>query len=277
MNVRFWGVRGSVPTPGPSTGRYGGNTACVEIAGVAPEHLVVLDAGTGIRPLGLTIGTEVRRIDLLLSHLHMDHILGLGFFEPLFRSEMEVHIWGPSSSTLGLRERLARYLSPPLFPVALRELPCQLVLHDLPLGTFELPGLEVTAGLVLHPGPTVGYRLAHDDAVLTYLSDHEPALGSRRFPEAPRWTSGFDLAADADILVHDAQYDDAEYEGHIGWGHSTITHAIAFAEAVGAQHLVAFHYDPSHDDDHLDRAFASLSPGQSLIVTASREGDSIDV
>lgn len=273
MQARIWGTRGSLPTPGAATERYGGNTACVEVRGPEPGHVLVLDAGSGIRLLGDALEATVERIDVLLGHLHMDHIIGLGFFAPLFRPDLEVHLWGPSSATLGIRDRLARYLSPPLFPVHLRELPCRLSLHDVPLGTFELPGIEVTAQLVCHPGPTVGYRLHDGDGVFSYLSDHEPALGVRDFPEEPRWTSGYALAVDADILVHDAQYDGDEYLGHIGWGHSSIEHALAFAELARVRTLVPFHHDPNHDDRMLDALYAPDRLGdRPFAVVPAREG-----
>jgi phosphoribosyl 1,2-cyclic phosphodiesterase len=273
--VRFWGTRGSVPIAAPEVQRYGGNTSCVEVQ-VADDSIVVLDAGTGICALGSSIPAAVRRIDLLLSHLHMDHILGLGFFSALFRAELEVHIWGPGSTVQPLRARLTRYLSPPLFPVRLRDLPCRLTLHDVPLGRFEVPGADVTAALVCHPGPTVGYRLDDGDSTLAYLSDHEPALGRARFPDAPRWTSGFDLARDVDVLVHDAQYADDEYAGHVGWGHSTIGHAIAFATLARARRLIAFHHDPWHDDDTLDALYDAL-PDAALPVMPAREGLTLKV
>lgn len=271
MNVRFWGTRGSVPAPRPSTQRYGGNTSCVEVRGDEPDSVVVLDAGTGICALGATMTPDVERVDILLSHLHMDHILGLGFFAGLFRPDFEVHIWGPSSTVMGLWARLTRYLSPPLFPVRLRDLPCRLSVHDVPLGTFELPGMQVTSSLVCHPGPTVGYRLDDGQSTLVYLSDHEPALGARRFPDLPRWTSGFKLAQGADVLIHDAQYSNDEYRHHVGWGHSSIGQATAFAILAGVPHLVGFHHDPWHDDDMLDGLYEPYADG-ALRVTAAREG-----
>ena len=270
MIVRFWGTRGSVPTPGPTTHRYGGNTSCVEVRAGTTDSIVIIDAGTGICALGASMPSELRRVDILLSHLHMDHIIGLGFFAGLYRPGLDIHIWGPSSTVLSLRERLTRYLSPPLFPVRLRDLPCQLTLHDVPLGTFDLPGLTVTAALVCHPGPTVGYRL-DDGTTLAYLSDHEPALGARRFPDLPRWTSGFDLACGVDMLIHDAQYTDDEYQEHVGWGHSSLGHAVTFAAHTEARHLVGFHYDPWHDDDTLDALYMPYHGG-ALRVTAAREG-----
>ena len=272
MRVRLWGTRGSVAAPGTDTVRYGGNTSCVEVRG-NDGTLLVLDAGTGIRPLGRALGTTTRRVHVLLSHFHMDHIQGLGFFAPLYDPDIETHLWGPASTMLDLRARLMRYLSPPLFPVHLRDLP-RLVLHDLPDGDFEVGEFRVRSERVCHPGFTVGYRITAGDATLTYLSDHEPALGVLRFPWHAEWTSGHALARDADLLVHDAQYSLAEYAHHIGWGHSALEHAIAFADLAHAKHLVTFHHDPAHDDDAVDRltADATASLQAPLTVTAGAEG-----
>ena len=251
MRVTLCGTRGSLAAPGPETVRYGGNTACVEVRGKR-NALLVLDAGTGIQRLGAMVRGGRGRIDLLLTHLHMDHIQGLGFFEPLYERGREIHIWGPPSPTLDLRTRLARYLSPPLFPVRLRDLPCRLTLHNVPPERFEVGGLEVEAALVCHPGSTVGYRISEGTRSLAYLPDHEPALGVREFPGEPEWTSGFDLAAGADLLIHDAQYTTEEYQKRVGWGHSSIRDAIAFATLAGARRFVPFHHDPTHDDAMLD-------------------------
>jgi phosphoribosyl 1,2-cyclic phosphodiesterase len=272
LRITFWGTRGSLAAPGPETVQYGGNTACVELR-ASDEHVVVLDGGTGIRRLGAVLGADVERVDLLLSHLHMDHIVGLGFFAALRRPDLEVHVWGPASTTLDLGSRLTRYLSPPLFPVRVHDLECRLTLHDVPLGRFEIPEFVVHAALVTHPGPTVGYRFEHADGVVAYLSDHEPALGALDFPGSPEWTSGFDLAYRADVLIHDAQYSAAEYEERRGWGHSSVPDALAFAALAEVRHLVAFHHDPSHDDAMLDALFAAVATGSpSFDVTVAHEG-----
>lgn len=277
MDVTFWGTRGSLPSAGPETVRYGGNTACVEVR-PAGGGLVVLDAGSGLRRLGDHLG-ELDRVDVLLTHLHLDHVMGLGFFAPIFQPDVELHLWGPSSARQDLRTRLSRYLNPPLFPVRLPDLPSRVLLHDLDWGTFEIPGLEVRADLVCHPAPTVGYRLTDGEGSLAYLPDHEPALGCQRFPCAPEWLSGADLCAGVDVLIHDAQYTREEYCSRVGWGHSAIPDTAAFADRVEARHLVAFHHDPAHSDEQLDRLWdlASWSSPPTCRVTPAREGATISV
>jgi ribonuclease BN (tRNA processing enzyme) len=251
VNVVLRGVRGSLPSPRPETARYGGNTSRVEVRAVE-GCITVLDAGTGIRAVDGK-ASELRRIDVLLSHLHMDHILGLGFFRPLYQPGLEVHLWGPPSATQSLHARLTRYLSPPLFPVRLRDLPCRLELHDAPRGPFELPGLRVTAALVCHPGPTLGYRLEGGrGGVLAYLSDHEPALGTGDVSGPAEWVSGYDLAHGADVLIHDAQYTDDEFTTKATWGHCTVDYAVNVAAKAGARRLALFHHDPLHQDSVLD-------------------------
>ncbi len=276
MKVTFWGTRGSIAAAGPQTQRYGGNTACVQVMG-SDGTCLVLDAGTGIRGLGATLGPGIRRIDVLLSHLHMDHIQGLGFFDPLFREGLEAHIWGPPSATQDLRGRLSRYLSPPLFPVRLRDLASRVELHNAPDEPTRIGCFEVTSDAVIHPGPTVGYRISGDGATLGYLPDHEPALGVTDFPGPTGWTSGHDIAAGADLLIHDAQYFVEERAARLGWGHSSTTEAAAFAVQAGVRRLAAFHHDPAHDDATLDRLVAEVAaaaPG--IEVTGAREGVSVD-
>jgi ribonuclease BN (tRNA processing enzyme) len=277
VKVTFWGTRGSLPSPRPGTTRYGGNTSCVSVR-LGDGSDVVLDAGTGIHRLA-DFGPDTTRVDVLLTHLHMDHIIGLGFFGALFQPGLEVHIWGPPSATLNLHGRLSRYLSPPLFPVRLRDLPCHLELHDAPRGTFDLPGATVSADAVCHPGPTLGYRLEADGAVLTYIPDHEPALADGAFPGRPDWISGFPLMAGADLLIHDAQYTDQEYPAHVGWGHSAISQTLALAEVAEVTTLAPFHYDPSHNDSQLDRLFAAAAEERdwSFELAPASEGVSLSL
>lgn len=249
MKIRLWGTRGSVAAAGPETVRYGGDTSSVQVTS-SQGDVIVLDAGSGIRQLGAELAGSTR-IDILLTHLHMDHIQGLGFFAPLFDPDTETHIWGPASTTMGLSDHLGRYMSPPLFPVRLRDLPNH-VTHDLAPSSFRIGNISIDADLVCHPGMTLGYRLTDDTGTLAYIPDHEPALGARTFPDSPEWTSGFALMQNADILIHDAQYTQAEYDDRVGWGHTSFQQLMALAEMAGVGTLVTFHHDPSHTDDFLD-------------------------
>ena len=239
-------------------------------------EVLVLDAGTGIRRLGAAIksGSPCKnglsnRIDILLSHLHMDHIQGLGFFKPLYNSEMEIHLWGPASTARPLRSRLSRYLSPPLFPVHLRSLPSRISLHDVPMEILEVGNFRVTSAFVCHPGATVGFRIESPDGVIAYLPDHEPALGVPDFPADPQWTSGYSIARGADLLIHDAQYTAEEYATHVGWGHSSVDQVGAFAELAGAKHVVLFHHDPVREDRELEQILAE--------ALARRDGAAVSI
>jgi phosphoribosyl 1,2-cyclic phosphodiesterase len=218
----------------------------------ADGSLLILDAGSGIRDLGSSLGCATGRVDVLLTHLHMDHIQGLGFFAPMFDSTREVHLWGPISTTHALRTRLARYLSPPLFPVYLHDLPW-LHLHDVGEAEFEIGPFQIKSAPVCHPDSTFGYRIATSDATLAYLPDHEPALGLTAGYLSGDWTSGFDLATRVDLLIHDAQYTEDEYLTRVGWGHSTLRQAVEFASLCEVRQLVLFHHNPTHTDDDLDR------------------------
>ena len=272
MRICLWGTRGSIASAGPDTILYGGNTSCVEIEG-RDGTIVILDAGTGVRRVGDTYG-QPRRLDVLLTHLHMDHIQGLGFFGPFFRDDFEVHVWGPPSTTQDLRTRLTRYLSPPLFPVRLRDVAARLELHDVPAGVFEIGGLTVMGEVVIHPGQTLGYRISDGHSTVAYLPDHEPALGASRFPAEPDWTSGHALAESADVLIHDAQYTADEYAERVGWGHSRVSDAVALAAQARVARLVTFHHDPAHDDTELDAMLAQArrEAPAGMEVLPGREG-----
>jgi phosphoribosyl 1,2-cyclic phosphodiesterase len=281
MKIRLWGVRGSIPTTGPETERYGGNTSCVAVW--HDDSLLVLDGGTGIRGLGSSIPPSVKRIDILLTHLHLDHIQGLGFFSPLFSPLFnaceEIHIWGPRSASKSLFSRLSRYLSPPLFPVLLRDLPCKPHLHEIGKNRFRAGRFEVESTYIIHPGATVGYRVKEKQAVFAYLPDHEPALGRDRIPSDPKWISGFDIAEGADVLLHDSQFTREEYLQRRGWGHSAMDDAVAFASIARVKKLLLSHHDPDHSDLFLDRMFGSLkqNPGSVPAMLLASEGLEIEL
>jgi len=273
IKIKLWGSRGSVAATGPELTRYGGNTSCVEISDSDGISLI-LDAGTGLFELGRTLPNNLRQVHILLTHLHMDHIQGMGFFPPFFNPNTEVNVWGPASTTLSLRARLTRYLSPPLFPVSLRDLPCKLSLNEVPCKDFKIGQFQIFSDLICHIGPTVGYRIVSSDSVVTYIPDHEPALGVKNFPLSKDWTSGYALAAGADLLIHDAQFSDEEYAHRIGWGHSSIRQAFKFAALARVKQLVPFHHDPTHSDSDLDRLINETvkSERPSFKITPGTEG-----
>jgi phosphoribosyl 1,2-cyclic phosphodiesterase len=250
MRVTIWGCRGSVATPGPETVEYGGNTSCVEVS-LDDGTILVLDAGTGIRELGLALlDRGACRLHLLLTHLHLDHLEGLRFFAPLWDERVTLDIWGPPSPVLSLEERIRRSFSPPLFPIDLRDLPAQVRFRDVPRQRWALEGVSLGADLILHPGPTVGFRIETAESSLAYLPDHEPALAGIA-DRSTDWISGGSIAEKADLLLHDAQYSEEEYEERIGWGHTSVADAVGFTQAVGARRLVLFHHEPLHTDEFL--------------------------
>jgi len=255
MNISIRGVRGSIPTTGPETAYYGGNTSCTGVT--ENDWILVLDGGSGMQKFNLLNNTAIKRIDILLTHLHLDHIQGLGFFNPFFDPSLDVHIWGPASNNNSLRSRLSRYLSPPLFPVLLRDLPCKVILHEIENTTFEIGPFTIESRYVIHPGPSVGFRITGQHSVFTYIPDHEPALGSMELTDI-KWISGIDLALNADLLLHDAQYSAQEYKNRVGWGHSSMDDAIKFAALSGVKHLLLAHHDPYHSDEQLNELFADL-------------------
>jgi phosphoribosyl 1,2-cyclic phosphodiesterase len=279
MQLKIWGCRGSVPTPGPSTVTYGGNTSCVEVT-LDDDTALILDAGTGIRALGAELVERgTRRIHLFLTHLHFDHLEGLRFFAPLWDEDVTLDIHGPRSPVLSLDERIHRAFSPPLFPLDFRDVPAKVRFHNLPGEPWRLNGLTLSSDLVLHPGPTVGLRLETEHRTAAYIPDHEPALagiGGR----TTEWVSAGGIARDVDLLLHDAQYSEDEYDTRIGWGHSSVAHAVAFSEAVGAKRLVLFHHEPNHSDRELeqleDRA-RELSESLERAPVLAREGMLIDL
>lgn len=252
----MWGTRGSLAAPGHQTVRYGGNTSCLEVR-LGDETVVILDAGTGARPLGDHLVEEgVREIHVLLSHLHLDHLQRLAFFGPLYERDVNLQVWGPPSTLQPLGTRIGTYMSDPLFPVSLSDIPCRVDFHNAPLEATPLGSATVRAAQVIHLGVTLGWRLEENGRSLVYIPDHEPALGGDISALDTSWISGAELATGADVLFHDAQYAEYEYPRHVGWGHSSVEHVVTLARRTNVQRLVLFHHDPRHGDDDLDELLA---------------------
>jgi ribonuclease BN (tRNA processing enzyme) len=256
--VRVWGARGSLSAPGPATVGYGGNTSCVELE-LADGTTLILDAGTGIRELGQhLLQRDQGEVHICLTHLHLDHVEGLGFFAPLWRPGWKLQFWGPPSTTATLRARVSRYLSPPLFPIGLSEAPAEAVFEDVPRKPWRVGSALVEAQMVEHRGPTLGYRIEDEGQVLAYVPDHEPYL-TAALHDSPEWISGWALASGADLLFHDSQYTSEEYTGRMGWGHSSVTHAATFARAAQVRQLAMFHHDPMRSDRELEELYDEVA------------------
>lgn len=276
MKFKFLGTRGSYPSPKEEHIVYGGNTPCVELC--LGEERLILDAGTGILGLDFDYYVQKPRIDILLTHLHMDHIQGLAFFKPLFKKDHEVHIWGPRGTSHTLRSRLNRYLSPPLFPLPLRDLPCNLHIHEVSNSRLSIGLFNIRSAFVIHPGPTVGYRIEHKGKILTYIPDHEPMIGTTELYPNDKWVSGLELCKNADILIHDAMYTEQEYPSKIGWGHSSTRHVFQIARRAGVKKLFLFHHDPDHSDDRLDQIIKDLEGhGEPFEVHMAEQGKSYEL
>lgn len=278
MQVRVWGCRGSVAAPGADTVKYGGNTSCVAVT-LASGHVLVLDAGTGMRALGVAMHkAPPTELHILLTHLHLDHLQGLGFFRPLFMPGLDIHLWGPTSPVQSLADRIAMYLSPPLFPVHLNDVPANLTFHDAPEDEVAIGSATIRAAKVQHQGPTVGYRIEENGHAFVYLPDHEPSLGGPLRGLDVEWMSGHDIAHGADVLLHDAQYGDDEYPNHVGWGHSSLADAMEFADKSDVGRLVLFHHDPYHTDIELESLLAVVQeqrPAMQERVCLAYEGMTI--
>lgn len=245
MKIRFWGTRGSIPTPGQRTVRYGGNTACVEVRDQGGS-LLVLDAGTGLRELGLSLvqNGEPLSFDLFLSHLHWDHIQGIPFFRPAYDGRTAIRIHAPHHPK-PLKELLGLGMDDPFFPVDLDAIPAKINMQEFASGTERSAGpFRVRSAVVFHPAPALAYRVETDGRSMVYATDTEDPFSGKENPI-------LDLAEGADCLVHDAQYLDGDYKK--GWGHSTVASAVDVAVRAKVKRLVLYHHDPDRSDDALDR------------------------
>ena len=263
MLIRFWGTRGSIAKPGPGTVRYGGNTSCVELRS-SRGTLVVLDCGTGAHGLGQVLArNEPRPLNghLLIGHTHWDHIQGFPFFMPLFVPGNEWHVYGPRGVGTSLRETLSAQMQYTYSPITLDALGATLHYHDLVEGTLEVGDIHVTTRYLNHPALTLGYRLEVDGVTVVYSTDHEPhsrirASGSTE-PFVGQDLHHAEFLADADLVIHDAQYTVDEYRSKTGWGHSTLEYAVDMAASAKVRRLALFHHDPTRDDAAIDRLVAS--------------------
>ena len=282
VEVRFWGTRGSIASPGPETVRYGGNTSCVEVLTDSGTRIVI-DCGTGARPLGAAIAAGAAAAglppcgSLLISHTHWDHIQGLPFFGPLFQPGARWEVYGPRGLGQSIADTLAGQMNYDYFPVSLEQLSARVDYRDLVEGSFRIGEVTVTTRYLNHPALTLGFRLEADGASVVYLSDHEPSdpgVAGGRDVLASRDDAGHvEFLGGADLVIHDAQYRGCEYPARKGWGHSTIEYAVAAASLGGARRLALFHHDPARTDGDIDRILAGLDPSPSgLIVTAAAEG-----
>lgn len=283
--IKFWGVRGSVPAPGPSTVHFGGNTPCVEVR--AEGEIIVLDAGTGIRLLGTALAQEFGEkpiaLTLLISHPHWDHIHGFPFFLPAYCEKNKIHILGYADFRLGLQNTLEGQMESPYFPIALKELQGNIVIDELCDVEFPIGAVRVRAHRANHPGIAMGYRLFTSAGSVVYLPDNEP-FGSHRVSHigtADRVDEKFvEFARGADVLITDAQYTGGEYEHHVGWGHACVNDVVGLAIEAGVKRLFLFHHDPGHDDAFIHAMLdgarnLAAAKGSALVIDAAREGEEV--
>ena len=289
MKVRFWGTRGSIATPGRDTNHFGGNTSCVELT-TANGDLLIFDCGTGARQLGAELMEQSKHAihsNILLGHTHWDHIQGFPFFAPAFAKGNSASIYGPEGSSRSLHDVLAGQMEFTYFPIALNQLPAAISYHDLTEGIHAIGGARVATQFLNHPAMTVGYRVEADGVVVVYLVDHEPfsdqlwRAGAERgriesiLHEGDRRHAKF--MADADLVIHDAQYTPEEYASKKTWGHSAYDYVVQVAAAAGVRRVALTHHDPSHNDrfvadmEHDARALA-LQLGTGLEVFCAYEG-----
>ena len=284
--VCFWGTRGSIPTPGPHTTRYGGNTACVSVTG-ARGRLLILDAGSGLRPLGHELMTRrdgPLTADILISHTHWDHIQGLPFFKPLSAAGNSFRVYGAAQEGISLEQILRRQMDPMVFPIPLEAFAAGIEVIEIGEGTLDLSDFRVRSFRLRHPGTTLGFRVTPSAGGqdLAYLTDNELGPGGH-YPVPADWRARLvKFLAGVDTLIHDAMYSEQIIEARGGWGHSTPGQAVDLAAEAGAKRLLLFHHEPEHRDDALDAMVAETreyarTAARGLVVEAAAEGTSFSL
>ncbi len=281
--IRFWGVRGSIPTPGPETVRIGGNTSCVEIR--ADDELIILDAGSGLRPLGRALAVEFAdssaRATLLITHTHWDHIQGFPFFVPAYNPRNHIRVLGFEGARNDLQATLAGQMESPYFPIALAQMPGNIVIEELKSLDFSVGSIAVKACHVNHPGVCVGYRLETKSGSICYIPDHESSPQNSQEPDSVNAhieEKVVDFIRDAEVLILDSQYTKDEYRTHVGWGHGCLDDVVRVAQAANVKQLFLFHHDPAHDDDFLEGMLEhaqKLAAQSGLKVSLAKEGESV--
>ena len=287
--IKFWGVRGSIPTPGPQTNRYGGNTPCLEL-NYDGDNFFILDAGSGIRALGLhlmSLGKPVKS-HVFISHMHWDHIQGIPFFVPAFIPGNEFVFHGAQEADMNLEDILADQMNPVNFPVQIEVMASKFNFEPLYEGKYTIEGIEIETMYLNHPGYALGYKFYINDKAVIYISDNEPYP---IFPETARDSDNPDqiqivednnqrlinFVRDAHILIHDSQYTPEEYKTKVQWGHSPYDYTVKVALEAGVKNLVLFHHDPLHDDNFVDGIVdaarkISWQAGSNMKIIGAQEG-----